>query len=120
MKHSSKTINLPLMALLCSALLPFSGAGALTLKTGEVLGSDGKIYEGASPAEKSAIIARAKRTSKTAGVHGSNVYVVVEDTVTFVPLSKIRGKTNESVEEIIIEAVSDTLVNGRRVRQGTG
>ena len=27
-------------------------AQALTLKTGEVLGSDGKVYEGASPAER--------------------------------------------------------------------
>ena len=33
-------------------MITLAPAQALTLKTGEVLGSDGNIYESASPAEK--------------------------------------------------------------------
>ena len=47
------------------ALAPFivvSSASALTLKSGEVLSSDGKVYSGASPDQKAAIVAQSKST----------------------------------------------------------
>jgi hypothetical protein len=80
-------------------------AQALTLKTGEVLGSDGKVYEGASPAERAALIETAGRTGKSAGVWGNNIYVVSGENVTFVPLRKIRGKQTESIKQIVGDAV---------------
>lgn len=113
MKSNHVTIKVVALALLFGVVAPIGQANSFTLKTGEVLGSDGQVYEGASPDEKGKIIEKAKSSSKTAGIHGNNVFVVVQDSVTFVPLSEIRGKTNESVEQIIIEAVSDTLVNGQ-------
>ena len=45
-------------------MITLAPAQALTLKTGEVLGSDGNSYEGASPAEKAALIAAAERMCK--------------------------------------------------------
>ena len=45
-------------------MINLAPAQALTLKIGEVLGSDGNSYEGASTAEKAALIAAAERTGK--------------------------------------------------------
>jgi hypothetical protein len=97
---------LALAAYLSLALMiTLAPAQALTLKTGEVLGSDGNIYEGASPAEKAALIAAAERTGKSAGVVGSNIYVVSGENVTFVPIRKIQGKQTESIKQIVGDAV---------------
>ena len=70
-------------------MITLAPAQALTLKTGEVLGSYGNIYESASPAEKAALILAAERTGNSAGVVGSNIYVVSAEKVTFVPIRKI-------------------------------
>lgn len=78
---------------------------ALTLKSGEVLGSDGNVYKGASPKEKAAIIERAERTEKSAGVFGNQIYVVSGETVTFVPIKDVVGKTDESIKELVGDAV---------------
>ena len=50
-------------ALFLVVLAMFIAAGtanALTLKSGEVLSSDGKVYSGASPEQRSAIVAQSK------------------------------------------------------------
>lgn len=74
---------------------------ALTFKKGEVLGSDGKVYEGASPQQRDNIIARAQKSDETAGVSGSNLFVVMEDKVVFIPLSDLSGKTKETRMDIV-------------------
>ena len=48
-------------------------AQALTLKTGEVLASDGTVHMGASPENRANIIAKAKEQDIPAGVYGSNI-----------------------------------------------
>ena len=82
-------------------------ASALTFKKGQVLGSDGKIYDGASPDLQARLIAKAKRTAETAGVSGGKLFVVVNDTITFVPLTDLVGKSEESVKEIVVEKVTE-------------
>ena len=84
-------------------------ASALTFKKGQVLGSDGKIYDGASPDLQARLIAKAKRTGETAGVSGGKLFVVVNDTITFVPLADLVGKSEESVKEIVVEKVTETV-----------
>ena len=84
-------------------------ASALTFKKGQVLGSDGKIYDGASPDLQARLIAKAKRTGETAGVSGGKLFVVVNDTITFVPLTDLVGKSEESVKEIVVEKVRETV-----------
>ena len=84
-------------------------ASALTFKKGQVLGSDGKIYDGASPDLQARLIAKAKRTGETAGVSGGKLFVVVNDTITFVPLTDLVGKSEESVKEIVVEKVTETV-----------
>lgn len=88
-----------------------TGASALTLKSGEVLGKDGKVYEGASPQEREAIINNSSGTDwfgnekKAAGLHGRNFYVVVQDNVVFIPVKDLMGKTKETQKEILMDYV---------------
>ena len=87
---------------LCVSLLAFGfshAATALTLKSGQVLSSDGQVHDGASPEQKEALIAKSKEQGwfgaegKKSGVQGSNVYVVVQDELVFVPIKEIKGKS---------------------------
>ena len=91
------------LALMTMAAMP---AAALTLKTGEVLASDGSVHFGASPKNKENIMAAAKSRDMPAGMHGSNVFVVVGDSVTFIPATELRGKT----EDTVIATVGDKVV----------
>ena len=84
-------------------------ASALTFKKGQVLGSDGQIYDGASPDLRDRLIKKAQRTSESAGVTAGKLFVVVNDTITFVPLSDLVGKSEETVKEIVVEKVTETV-----------
>lgn len=84
-------------------------ASALTFKKGQVLGADGQIYDGASPDLQARLIAKAKRTGETAGVTAGKLFVVVEDTITFVPLTDLAGKSEETVKDIVVEKVTETV-----------
>ena len=74
------------------AFIPLS-AQALTFKKGQVLGNDGQLYEGASPEEMDKLVAKAKDDGKTAGVFGRNLFVIVGESVSFIPLSDLSGKS---------------------------
>ena len=80
-------------------------ATALTFKKGEVLGPDGNVYNGASPEQMDRLIERAAEQDMPAGLVGNNVFVVVEDKVSFVPVSDLRGKTKESQLRVIGDQV---------------
>ena len=82
-----------------------SAAEALTFKKGQVLGSDGQLYDGASPENVENLIANAKADDKPAGVVGPNVFVLVGETVTFVPVQDIAGKSNAAVIAIVGDRV---------------
>ena len=71
----------------------FCHVGALTFKKGQVLGSDGEIHDGASPAQLEALIRRAEEDGEMAGVSGTNLYVVIDGEVTFV-LRQVRALTS--------------------------
>ena len=106
--------------------LASGSVSALTLKQGQVLGGDGIVYDGASPAQRAALIANAKRAGtfgqdpKTSGVSGSNVFIVVGDDVVFVPISEVSGKSQELVKEIIVEAVETQFVLNFALEQAAG
>ena len=84
-------------------------AQALTLKTGEVLASDGTVHMGASPENRANIIANAKEQDIPAGVYGSNIYVVTGDEVTFVHRNELRGKTKDTMIAIVGDSVVQNL-----------
>jgi len=104
---------------LCVTFLTFGfghAGAALTLKSGQVLSSDGQVYDGASPDQQEALIAKSKEKGwfgaegKKSGVQGSNVYIVVQDELVFVPIKEIKGKSKEGVTEVIKNHIVDTLM----------
>ncbi len=108
-------IRTSLFLLMVAPLMVAGSASALTLKSGEVLSSDGKVYSGASPEQKAAIVEQSKiqglfgADGKKAGVRGSNIFVVVGEDVVFVPLTDVRGKSKEQMMDIIAEAAGEQL-----------
>ena len=96
-------------------------AAALTFKKGQVLGSDGEVYDGASPAQVEAFIKKAEDEGEMAGVSGTNLYVVIDGSVTFVPLSDVRGKTKEGMKEVIAAHVlTGAEIGGLAELEGSG
>lgn len=81
--------------------LATSSAMALTFKKGQVLGSDGKIYHGASPEETARLIKNAADGGESAGVRGNNLFVVMDEELVFIPLSDLSGKTKETRMDIV-------------------
>lgn len=104
-------------AALASFLVLGAGqATALTLKTGQVLGPDGEVYDGASPQQIERLVENAERedwagNKRTSGVIGQNLFIVVEEKPVFVPLNELRGKTKESIREIVKQNIVESLTN---------
>ena len=85
--------------------------GADLQKKGQVLGNDGQLYEGASPEEMDKLVAKAKDDGKTAGVFGSNLFVIVGESVSFIPLSDLSGKSQDQIEEIVVDRVTKDVMD---------
>ena len=90
-------------------------ATALTFKKGQVLGPDGQVYDGASPQLRARLVAEAKAGGRSAGVAAGQLFVVVQGTVTFVPLTEIAGKSEEVVKDIVVEKVTQTVTKALTV-----
>ena len=82
-----------------------SPAFALTLKTGQVVGADGEVYTGASPEQQANLVANAERKGEMVGVSSGNVFVIVGETVTYIPVQEIAGKTDEGILTTVGDAV---------------
>ena len=79
MKEGSiNRIVFALAAACCALMFAAAPAKALTFKTGEVLGPDGTMYQGASPEERERLIKKAAEDGKTAGGSGSSLFVVMD------------------------------------------
>ena len=81
-----------------------ASAEALTLKTGEVLGPDGEIYQLASPKEIKALINRTHSDETPTGVLGNNVYVVVGE--------EVSEATGEDIGQLISDGGIEGLDEG--------
>lgn len=94
--------------LACGLGLAIGTASALTLKTGQVF-SNGQVYDGASPEQEAYILETIKNGGDTAGVATNSVYVVVEGSITYIPLSELQGKEKDEIEGIIKDAITEDL-----------
>lgn len=102
--------NFAQFLILLGFILTSTVSNGLTFKKGEVLGSDGKVYEGASLTQLDRLISKAKKSGDSAGVTGQSVFIVVEDGVVFVPISDIAGKTKETIKVQITASVVARVV----------
>ena len=85
-------------------------ATALTFKKGQVLGPDRQVYDRASPQLRARLVAEAKAGGRSAGVAAGQLFVVVQGTVTFVPLTEIAGKSEEVVKDIVVLLVAIVII----------
>ena len=120
-----KKVIVPLLMAL--ALASTGPANALTFKKGQVLGSDGKLYDGASPQVIENLIKYAERTGKTAGVNGKSVFVVVdvpgqdsEKEVVFISFQDLAGKDKKGIQEIVLDKVVGHLNAGTNLGFNAG
>ena len=76
----------------------------LTFKTGQVIGSDGNLYDGASEQTKQKLRRNySEGAGEQVGVINNNLFIVYEDDVLFVPMSDLAGKNDEEIDQIIDE-----------------
>ena len=93
-----------LIATFCAVTMS-SSAFAYTLSTGQVIGADGEVYTGASPEQEARIVAAAKEKGDIVGISSSSVFVIVGDTVTYIPVQEIAGKTDDGILSTVGNAV---------------
>ena len=97
------------MAILGVTVTLSAGAQALSFKSGEVLGPDGNMYVGASPENLKNILSNAKDDDKPADVIGNNIFVIVDDKVTFVPTKDLASKSDDDRLEHIGNKVVENI-----------
>ena len=107
---TKKNIFSALMFISSMVVLSTTHSVALTLKKGQVIGGDGAVYDGASPQMRDKLANQALEGGKSAGISGNNLFVVVEGTVTFIPLSDLSGKSEKGIEELVVGKVTDTMM----------
>ena len=114
-------------ALIMTALAFSSSVNALTIKSGQVLGSDGQLYDGASPEVLANLIKNAEKTGKMAGVSGKSVFVVVdvpgeegEKDVVFISLSELAGKDKDGIQATVLDKVVGHLNAGTNLGFNAG
>ena len=110
LSSTKKNILSALMFISSMVALSTTPSGALTLKKGQVIGGDGAVYDGASPQMRDRLANQVLEGGKSAGISGNNLFVVVEGTVTFIPLSDLSGKTEKGIEELVVGKVTDTVM----------
>ena len=82
-----------LVVVAATALFLSNGqSNALTLKTGEVLGSDGKVYSGASPEQLSKMEKTFKDSGKKAQVIGDILFVDVLGKAVSMSVRELQSK----------------------------
>ena len=78
-----------------------------TIKSGQVLSSDGKVYDFASPEEKKKIIKRYKEGGEQVGTKNNQLFIVYEDEIINIPLNEISNLSDENLDLRIERAFSE-------------
>ena len=97
---------LPSISLIASLILS-QYAVALTFKTGEVIGPDGKSYAGMSPQNKANLLAHTKPGEIKTGLQGRSFYLVYNNAVVIVPVADLVKKTHEERMVVIGKAITE-------------
>ena len=102
-----------LVVVAATALFLSNGqSNALTLKTGEVLGSDGKVYSGASPEQLSKMEESFKDSGKKAQVIGDILFVDVLGKAVSMSVKELQSKKGADLDKFIDMKIEDALSKG--------
>ena len=71
-------------------------SNSLTIKSGQIISSDGKVFEFASPKEKEFLIKKSITYGKSMGVFNNNLFLIIDEKILFIPLFFINSATDNS------------------------
>ena len=78
-------------------------SNSLTIKSGQIISSDGKVYEFASPKEKEFLIKKSITYGKSMGVFNNNLFLIIDEKILFIPLQEIITSTDIQITNLVIE-----------------
>ena len=76
-------------------------SNSLTIKSGQIISSDGKIYQFASPKEKEFLIKKSKTHGKSMGVFNNNLFLIIDEKILFIPLQEIISSTDIQITNLV-------------------
>ena len=76
-------------------------SNALTIKSGQVISSDGKVYNFASPKEKELLIKKSKIEGKSIGVQNKNLFLIIEEKILHIPIEKIIWSSDTQIINLV-------------------
>ena len=94
---------LPKIVILIFLFINVQQSNSLTIKSGQIISSDGKIYEFASPKEKEFLIKKSKTHGKSMGVFNNNLFLIIDEKILFIPLQEIIISTDIQITNLVIE-----------------
>ena len=94
---------LPKIVILIFLFINVQQSNSLTIKSGQIISSDGKIYEFASPKEKEFLIKKSKTYGKSMGVFNNNLFLIIDEKILFIPLQEIITSTDIQITNLVIE-----------------
>lgn len=92
------------LSVLSVALISSGVQADLVIKSGQVIGSDGKIYDGMSPQTAAALAAQAEAGALKTGIINGNFYVILDDVISTVPLRSLSNLEPEERVSLIKES----------------
>ena len=92
---------LPKIVILIFLFINVQQSNSLTIKSGQIISSDGKIYEFASPKEKEFLIKKSKTYGKSMGVFNNNLFLIINEKILFIPLQEIITSTDIQITNLV-------------------
>ena len=86
-------------------------SNSLTIKSGQIISSDGKVYEFASPKEKEFLIQNSITYGKSMGVFNNNLFLIIDEKILFIPLQEIITSTDIQITNLVIEKTNLFIKN---------
>ena len=78
-----------------------------TFSTGQVVSSDGKVYDFASPKEQEKLREKFEAGGDQVGVLNNNLFIMQDDGIISVPMGEISGIGKEELNEVINTAFKE-------------
>ena len=76
-------------------------SNALTIKSGQVISSDGKVYNFASPKEKELLIKKSKIEGKSIGVQNKSLFLIIEEKILHIPIEQIVWSSDIQIINLV-------------------
>ena len=76
-------------------------SNSLTIKSGQIISSDGQVYEFASPKEKEFLIKKSEAHGKSMGVFNNNLFLIIDEKILFMPLQEIISSTDIQITNLV-------------------